>query len=170
MSGSAQPMIAISILCASTSSRNADPVETAAVTMNRPSRAMMSTSPVRTTGFLSAIAMVRRISFGIELGQLGDAGAGASACRPVADIYSIRPWRGRASAIRKHGERALSIPRLAAVPELRRCAHQLMDDAGLGHGVSCVGDDTQLGGCPSFLEVPRIADRRHDVIAAVHDH
>jgi hypothetical protein len=62
-------------------------------------------------------------------------------------------------------------------PDLSRLAgeavgrgDQLMHDAGLGHGVASVGDDAQARFRPRAGKVVGGLDRRHHVVAAMHDH
>ena len=45
-----------------------------------------------------------------------------------------------------------------------------MHDAGFGHGVTCVGDDAQIGLRPGAGQVHGDLRRRHHVVAAMHDH
>ena len=53
--------------------------------------------------------------------------------------------------------------------EAPRRRDELVNDAGLAHGVAGVGHDAQLGSGPGGFQVPGVLDRRHHVVAAVHD-
>src|SRR5262249_15364966 len=52
--------------------------------------------------------------------------------------------------------------------ELARGAYQLVDDAGLRHGVAGVADDPQLCLRPRAPQVPGVLHRGYHVIATVH--
>src|SRR3954452_572622 len=43
-------------------------------------------------------------------------------------------------------------------------------DAGLGYCVSGIWNYIEFGLLPNLVEIPRIHERRHDIITAMHDH
>ncbi len=71
----------------------------------------------------------------------------------------------RAQLHRPRGRRLSS-----AVRESGGRGDQLVHDARLGHGVTRIGDDAQRRFRPGACEVVGALDRRHHVVAAMHDH
>src|SRR5262245_34239852 len=72
------------------------------------------------------------------------------------------------------GRRPTASPRAAASTaprpgELAGGADQLVDDAGLGHGVAGIADDAKIGLRPGAREVPGVLDWGDDIVAAVRD-